>query len=329
MKYVQRWELQRSLFSSPWATYQSYGAQLLVSPLLALGILAPISAQSSVAQLTEPAFADETLNNISPSVEAIEAETASPSQGTSIQTSPIIFNAPPPPGRGAPRGRRVGGASRGNCLNYEGLTALVPVTDNPTASASSPNQLTWGQTTATNPTLWFYSPEGLIPEVPIELVVQDGTDQYIAATTLEVEAAAGIIAVQVLPNLETNAGTTAVSTVTLPVDDLLPWTFSIYCDPERSTAFVSVKGAIQRVTMNGVMPFSGEVDVNDRKRSLSQARTYAAAGIWHDALTIVATLHHAHPTDAEIDAAWTDLLQQIGLESLAAEPIQDCCIAEQ
>ena len=238
----------------------------------------------------------------------------------------------------------MGGASRGNCLNYEGLTALVPVTDglpvidgDPIAHRNSERNggtgaVTWGQTTAANPTLWFYSPAGLMPELPIELVVQDATDQYIAITTLEVEATAGIIAIQIGPSAGADADANADPTdsmAMLPVDVLLPWTFSIYCDPDRSTAFVSVKGMIQRVNGDGLASFSGAVDVSDRERSLSLASTYAEAGIWHDALTIVATLRHAYPTDSEIDRIWTALLQQIGLESLATEPIQDCCTAAQ
>ena len=72
----------------------------------------------------------------------------------------IHFNEPlPPPGQRSPRGRQAGGAGRGKCGDYEGLTALMPVIDD----------RVWGQTTTDQPTLWFYSPAAFDPR-PIDLI---------------------------------------------------------------------------------------------------------------------------------------------------------------
>lgn len=334
MQFPQWSQFQRCPFYFPQGKHHWSGASLLAS-LFVIGIMQPALAQPSST------LSDVNSKRIAPIPVAMETETPPPPPLNPLQLSPILFNAPPPPTeQGAPRGRRTGGASRGNCLNYEGLTALVPVADHrpvtdgdPVANHTSESnegagEVAWGQTTAAKPTLWFYSPAGLMPHLPVELVVQDAMDQYISITTLEVEAATGIIAIQIVPSAGADADTTD-SIATLPIDVLLPWTFSIYCDSDRSNAFVSVKGTIQRVNVDELAPFSGDVDVSERERSLSQARAYADAGVWHDALTIVATLRHADPSDSEIAQMWTTLLQQIGLESLSIEPIQDCCTAAQ
>ena len=242
--------------------------------------------------LTQPGF-----------TQPFDPELSEPFNSNSIGANQFFFNAPPPPGgQGAPSGRRDGGASRGNCLDYEGLMAIVPIT----------NGVVWGQTTAAHPTLWFYSPVALTPETPLELVVQDAADNYIYTTVLAVEMEAGTMAI----------ATPDSATALLPNEPYY-WTFSINCDPERPAASVFVRGTIQRVEVDGLEAFSAETE-----RSLSQARTYAAAGIWHDALNIMGDLRQNNPADPDIEDAWTELLQQTDLSQIAPEPIQDCCVPE-
>ena len=226
---------------------------------------------------------------------------------TESSLSSVIFNAPPPPpGQGAPSGRRDGGASRGNCPEYGDLAALVPITEG----------RVWGQTTAAQPTLWFYLPAAVTPETQIELIVQDADDNTLYETSLAVEAEAGTIAIA-LPE-----------TVTLPVNEPHYWILSLYCDPERPTSLVFVSGTIERVSVSGLAPLTA-----DTERSLSQAQAYANAGMWHDALTVLAELRQANKISLdepaiEIQASWTALLEQVGLTQAATAPVQPCCELE-
>ena len=213
-----------------------------------------------------------------------------------------LYNAPPPPdGIGAPTGRRDGGASRGNCPDYGHLAALVPVTEG----------TVWGQTTAAQPTLWFYLPAAITPEQPMELVVQDADDEVLYMTTLAVDAAAGNIAI------------TLPETVTLPIGVPHYWTLALYCDPAQPASSVFVSGTIQRVEVSGVEPLTA-----DRVPSLSLAQDYANAGVWHDALTMLGELSQAETADSEGPLAWAALLDAVGLERAATAPIQPCCEAE-
>lgn len=228
-------------------------------------------------------------------------------QTESTGLNAVIFNAPPPPpGQGAPSGRRDGGASRGNCPEYGDLAALVPIAEDQV----------WGQTTAAQPTLWFYLPAAIAPETQIELIVQDADDNTLYETSMAVAAEAGTIAIA-LPK-----------TVTLPVNEPYYWNLALYCDPERPTSLVFVSGAIERVVVDGLAPLTAATE-----RSLSQAQAYANAGIWHDALTILAELRQAdarNPDESNLESqtAWAALLEQVGLERAATAPVQPCCEPE-
>ena len=221
--------------------------------------------------------------------------------------SSTIFNAPsPPPDQGAPTGRRDGGASRGNCPEYGDLAALVPITEG----------RVWGQTTAAQPTLWFYLPSAVTPETPLELIVQDAEDNTLYRARLAVELDAGTMAIA-LPE-----------TVTLPVGEPHYWTMALFCDPQRPSSSVFVSGAIERVSVAGLEPITKET-----ARSLSQAQAYASAGVWYDALTVLAKLRQTdetHPNERDLDSqtAWATLLEQAGLAQISTEPVQPCCEVE-
>ena len=48
---------------------------------------------------------------------------------------------------------------------------------------------------------------------------------------------------------------------------------------------------------------------------------YAVNGLWFDALTVAAQLRRRNPNNP----SWAELLQVIGLNELAIEPIVECC----
>ena len=82
----------------------------------------------------------------------------------------LRFVRPKPPNQGAPHGRARGGASRrGKCAKYEDLTALVPST----------SEVVWGLTVAEHPTFWFFIPETLTAEFPVEFTLLDEDNNYI------------------------------------------------------------------------------------------------------------------------------------------------------
>ncbi|MBD2110037.1 DUF928 domain-containing protein [Nodosilinea sp. FACHB-13] len=197
---------------------------------------------------------------------------------------------PTPPDQGAPSGRQRGGASRGDCADYQGLTALVPVVDG----------IVWSQTHSPNPKFFFHVPKALTADIPLELVVQDSNDNYLFHRQFSVDAPSGILTI---PLTSEGAG--------LMPGETYSWTFSIYCDLARPSAAVSVFGTIRRVA-DAAVPLS---DTSPSTQPLKLAQQYAAAGLWHEAMGL--TLSVAEPNNADYLATLTSLLELAGLADLS------------
>lgn len=201
---------------------------------------------------------------------------------------------PTPPDQGAPSGRQRGGASRGDCMAYQDLAALVPVVDGSV----------WSQTSSPTPDFFFYVPQSLTTDVPLEMVVQDSDDNYVFRQQFSVDAPVGILTVPI-----SSLG------AELTPGESYSWTFSIYCDTARPSASVAVFGTVTRVA-DAVIPEAGHPLTPEQQLALAQQ--YADAGIWHEALGLTLALHWADPDNADYLAALDDLLQQAGLADLAA-----------
>lgn len=207
-----------------------------------------------------------------------------------LPLAPLARAVPNPPDQGAPSGRQRGGASRGDCLDYQDLTALVPVVDG----------IVWSQTYSPTPEFFFHVPKALTADIPLELVVQDSQDNYVFRRQFAVDAPSGMLTV---PVSSASAGLTS--------GESYSWTFSIYCDAARPSSAVSVFGTIHRASGAAViMP-----DAPTPAQRLALARQYAAAGIWHEAMGL--TLSVAEPDNADYLAALTSLLEFAGLADLS------------
>ncbi|MBD2358352.1 DUF928 domain-containing protein [Tolypothrix sp. FACHB-123] len=206
---------------------------------------------------------------------------------------------------GEPRGRRRGGGSRGNCKQYETLTALVPITN--TGSKNS----VWGQSAEQNPTFWFAVPDRLNSQVPIEFVIQDEADNYVYQTKLNPpETPAGIISIAVQPQTPLVAGKS------------YRWTFSIYCDPEKPSSSVYVRGSMTQVALNSTI----QKQLKSAKTPLERATIFAKNGIWYNALTTLGEeIQKNKQKNSEITSAWNELLKQANLENSTSAPIVPCC----
>lgn len=221
-----------------------------------------------------------------------------------IQPTPIIFNDPTPPSQGSPSGRRRGGGSRGPCRQFEGLTALVPAN----------NGKVWGQTTSDRPTFWFYLPNPLTAQTPIEFVVQDSADNYVYRSRYNApETRSGLIGITIPAN-----------TKSLEAGKTYSWTLSVYCDPSNPSTSVFVNGTLQRVNLDAALQnrLQGATPVE-------QVNLYAANGIWFEAFNTLANLYRTRSGEQAIATAWASLLQQVNLESMTQTPFSSCCTPEQ
>lgn len=224
------------------------------------------------------------------------------SQSVQAQRNSIIrFDPPPPPDRGEPAGRGLGGGQRGNCL-----TALVPVTQ------ISGGDLYWGLTTVDRPTLWFHLSKPLAAPASGKWLLQDeaGQVRYSSPFTLP-QQSAGTISLS-LP----------MTAPPLQVGQSYRWSVSLECDPEVVDAPVRLEGQLKRVAV----PAQLQTQLAAAKTPIEKAAVYAQQGIWHDALsTLGLSLRQEKSGDRAIVAAWTDLLRQVNLDNAASDPVLPCC----
>lgn len=211
------------------------------------------------------------------------------------------FQQPKLPRTGSPTGRRRAGAGRNpECpKSLASLTALVPGNGGKSVLASTVRE---------NPTFWFYVPE--LPETArsAEFVLQleDGQDvENVYRTPLTLSGKDGIISI-----------TPPQPQYSLKANKKYHWYFHIYCgDVGKTSDNFYVDGFVQRQVLTQAL---------DSHLKAAKPREYIAYrenDIWYDALTNLGQLRRANPQNTAINKDWVDLLNAVGLQDFAREPI--------
>jgi hypothetical protein len=177
-------------------------------------------------------------------------------------------------------------------------------------------QSVFGLTVAEYPTFWFYVPYELKSDHPVEFRLQDEqnwqTDKYIYKTTFTAETAPGVDSFR-LP-----------STVSpLEIGKRYFWSFVVQHDPHEPSANDVVTGWVERIAP------SRSISQIKAAKPRERIALYAAKGIWYEALTTLAELRRVTPQDATLEAEWIGLLEAVGLNNIASQPIVQCCTPKQ
>jgi hypothetical protein len=207
------------------------------------------------------------------------------------------------PPNGAPTGRRRAGAGRNpECPStLTRLTALVPGVGEKSVSAS---------TVAENPTFWFYVPQ--LPETArsAEFVLHmshNGRDvENVYRTPLLLSGKPGVISIT-MPSQSQSL---------LKANQKYHWYFHIYCgDPQKTSDNFYVDGFVQRQALTQAL------DSQLKTTKPREYIAYSANNIWYDALTNLGQLRRANPQNATINQDWVNLLNAVGLQDLAKQPL--------
>lgn len=197
------------------------------------------------------------------------------------------------PSVGENPGRRESAGVRGACLPpNQALTVLIPE-----------NQVTL--TTSLYPTLFFYLPATQAQEALF--ILYDENEREIYRSIFSIKEMSGLLKLSIpdgftSPKLEEGKN--------------YYWQFSMFCDPNNPSLDPFVDGWVQRV------PLTEDISNNLATASDSEkVDIYTAAGIWQDALTTLADLRQNNPNNQNLAAQWNQLLENIGLEKIAQEPI--------
>ncbi len=198
------------------------------------------------------------------------------------------------PDRGAPP-RTVGaGSRRSSCISSnEGeilLAALMPSNN-------------VGTTIAPNPTIYVYIPELRNKQAEF-ILVETQEEKVVYQTTFPLSKSSGIVKLNLPPTVELKPGNN------------YQWYFGVICNPNNREEDERITGWIER---NSISPELQMKIEQAQQQPLEQAKLYAKAGIWNEALTILEQLRSKEPT------AWAELLNSVGLGEFAQNPILDCC----
>ena len=193
-----------------------------------------------------------------------------------------------PPVRGAPRGR-VGGGTRGPRDSLLGLYVLAP--DHT------------GLTIKEQPDLYWHLSE--LTHYPIEF------------TLIEESAISPVVEVQIPSPSQTGIQRIqlAAYNIRLKENSEYRWFVAIIADRNSRSKDILAGGFLEKITPSETL----------QKRLAQEPAEwapflYAEEGIWYDALSAISNLIDAAPNDATLRRQRAELLEQVGLREISAEP---------
>lgn len=231
---------------------------------------------------------------------------AAQSATSSNKSLPTNWGAYEPDGNIGSPGRREGGGTRAPCVQNttnDQIVALVPNND-------------FGTTTAERPTFSVYLPPlspKSNPEIEFVLKTTETEKKEIYKTKLSINPGSGIISFSLpktrnLPALQLNKN--------------YFWSVTLICNPEAIdsgdlSGNKTVVGVVRRITPNANV----QQELAAAKSVRDRVVIYAKAGIWYDALSNLVELRRRNPKDPVVVRDWQELLQSVGMEKFAQQPI--------
>jgi hypothetical protein len=160
-----------------------------------------------------------------------------------------------------------------------------------------------GRTAQARPTFFVYIPENSIGHIFFSLQDEKRNSHY--QTFINLSGQKGIVSFTLpddAPPLETNKN--------------YEWYFVMVEGTKMRPDSASVSGWIKRVDPSDSLAQSQESGA-----TMALAESYAQEGIWYDTLETLVELKRLQPSDLTLNKEWGDLLGQVGLEPIAANPI--------
>ncbi|MGC1393310.1 MAG: DUF928 domain-containing protein [Coleofasciculaceae cyanobacterium] len=195
-----------------------------------------------------------------------------------------------------------GGASRPTAVKCsQDQASSLPMT------ALTPNSRL-GLTVASHPTFFAYIPATSAQQAHFTL--KDENNRGVYQTLLPINNAGGVVG------------------ITLPEDQkplelgkTYSWSVALMCKPTQ-TDTPMVRGQVRRVELQaGQMP--NQINgMMSEKAMLEQAALYGKSGIWYDSINLLAQLRQRQPNDQTFTTNWVKLLDSVGLEAIANQPLK-------
>ncbi|MGD8311997.1 MAG: DUF928 domain-containing protein [Gammaproteobacteria bacterium] len=191
-----------------------------------------------------------------------------------------------PPRRGAPLAR-VGGGTRGAGDNRPFVTVITPEHT--------------GLTSTSRPLLFWYLSDDMQTRFEFALIDENGIDPIIEITSDE-KMQAGL-----------NSLDLSRHGVTLEPGTSYQWSVALVGEPERRSSDIVSSGMIEYVALNPDQ--QAELSRGGNEEAL---QFYAREGYWYDVFSTLSELIESDPDNAELRRQRRALLEQIGLDEVAA-----------
>ncbi|MEO8890072.1 MAG: DUF928 domain-containing protein [Coleofasciculaceae cyanobacterium] len=165
-----------------------------------------------------------------------------------------------------------------------------------------------GLTVASHPTFFAYIPATSAQQAHFTL--KDDHDRGVYQTLLPINSAGGVVSIT-LPE----------DKPPLELGKTYSWSVALMCQPTQ-TDTPMVRGQVRRVELKaGQMP--NQINsMMSQKAILEQAALYGKSGIWYDSINLLAKLRQAQPNDQTLATNWVKLLDSVGLEAVANQPLK-------
>lgn len=204
-----------------------------------------------------------------------------------------------PPGEPAPK-ETAGGASRTGF----GETAACSSARTGIGKSVTPvlprNNI--GLTLTEHPTVFVYIPQTTARKAFFS--IQDEENNHVYQTGIELPSQPGVMQLKLPP-----------SAPGLKANKNYKWSLVMICtaDLEPDSPFVS--GWIRRVE------YKTNIRNNNKTITLDSVSKLAETGIWYDTLATLAQLRMNQPNNQLFFTSWQDLLDSVGLDTIANEPL--------
>jgi hypothetical protein len=145
-----------------------------------------------------------------------------------------------------------------------------------------------------------------IPATKAAFSLKDQNNNDIYQTNLAISDQQGIVSVEIPKD-----------TPPLKVGQTYRWSFGVICNAEtnQEPKVVFVTGEIKRTEPDATLTAKLHA-----AKPLEQAKIYAENGIWFESLATLAKLRQTQPTDSNLTQEWKQLLESVGLETIANQP---------
>jgi hypothetical protein len=173
----------------------------------------------------------------------------------------------------------------------------------PLLAALAPDHI--GLTVQEQPTLYWYLAEAVPNRIELTLIGEN-TDQPLLARTFDSPTAPGVQRVRL-----------ADYGVHLQMGVPYRWFVTLGPEPSHVPAYSIAGAAIERVELTAGL--QAQLAQTNAREAVS---TYAAAGLWYDALRVLSDLIEAAPGDSLLRQQRAALLEQVGLTDIAKEDMR-------